>query len=322
MENNFNSGLSGEKIFISVVIPVYNEQESVLPLFLEIKKALTDIDKGFEIIFVNDGSTDNTVEELKKLKPVKIISFRKNFGQTAALDAGIKSARGEIIVTMDGDGQNDPADIFALIQELEKGYDVVSGWRWNRKDPFNKRVMSRVANFLRSFFIKDNIQDSGCSLKAYRKECFENLDLYGEIHRFIPAILRWQGFKIGEIKVNHRPRKKGKTKYNGARIVKGFLDMLSVWFWSKYSARPLHLFGGAGLLSFAGGFFIVSYLFIMRALGLMSLHGSIWPLTGFFLVLAGVQLFIFGLLSDITLKSYHKIHKKTPYRIKEIIENK
>ena len=317
---HFNTGKEGK--FISVVIPAYNEEEAVSGLFLETKEVLEKLNKPFEIIFVNDGSADNTLEKLKKLRPVKVVNFRKNFGQTAALDAGIKAAQGEIIIAMDGDGQNDPTDIPALIEELEKGYDVVSGWRWQRRDPLAKRIISRGGRLLRSIFAGDNIHDSGCTLKAYRKECFDNFDLYGEIHRFIPTMLRWQGFKIGEIKVNHRSRKTGKTKYNFSRTLKGFVDILSVWFWSKYSARPLHLFGGIGVFSFVAGFFLVAYLFVMRVLGLMSFHGSIWPLVGFFLVLSGIQLFIFGLLFDIALKSYYRVHKKNPYRIKEIIENK
>ena len=237
------NGNDKKQIAISAVVPVYNEEKNVARLHQELKEALAEIGGFFEIIFVNDGSTDNTLEELKKLKPVKIINFRKNFGQTAAMDAGIKEARGEIVITMDGDGQNDPRDIPLLLEKINEGYDVVSGWRWQRKDKPMKRFLSRGANFLRKFLVSDNIHDSGCSLKAYRKECFDKVDLYGEMHRFIPAILRWRGFKIGEVKVSHRPRSAGETKYDWKRIPKGFLDMTSVWFWRKYSDRPLHLFG-------------------------------------------------------------------------------
>jgi glycosyltransferase involved in cell wall biosynthesis len=302
---------------LSVIVPVYNEQDSVENLHKEIVQVLSCKKKSYEIIFVDDGSSDNTVGNLMKLSPVIIISLRKNFGQTAAIDAGVKKSNGDIIITMDGDGQNDPADIPLLLSKIEEGYSVVSGWRWKRKDNLSKRFVSRTANIIRKFFINDGIHDSGCTLKAYKKECFVATDLYGEMHRFIPAMLRWQGFRIGEVKVNHRPRKFGRTKYGWDRAVKGFLDMISVWFWGKYSARPLHLFGGIGLVLCASGSLLLLYLFIMRLLGLISLHGSIWPLAGFFFVLIGIQLLVSGLLADAILKSYYKIHKERPYSIKE-----
>ncbi|MDA3814736.1 MAG: glycosyltransferase family 2 protein, partial [Patescibacteria group bacterium] len=232
---------------LSIIIPVLNEEGNVLNLHKEIMDTFNKNDLRGEIIFVDDGSSDKTVQELKKISPIKIIVFRKNFGQTAAMDAGIKLATGEILITMDGDGQNDPADIPRLLDKIDEGFDVVSGWRKNRKDPWSKKLLSRGADKLRKVLIDDQINDSGCSLKAYKKECFENVDLYGEMHRFIPAVLKIQGFRIGEIVVNHRPRMSGTTKYNYKRLVKGFLDAISVWFWRKFSARPLHLFGGLGL---------------------------------------------------------------------------
>jgi glycosyltransferase involved in cell wall biosynthesis len=306
---------------ISVIIPVYNEEKNIKPLYLELKEVFSASALDGEIIFVNDGSTDGTLSELKNLTGIKIINFRKNFGQTAAFDAGIKEAKGEIIVTLDGDGQNDPADIPKILEKLEKeNLDVVSGWRWQRKDNLSKKILSRGANFLRRFFINDGIHDSGCSLKVYHKECFENLDLYGEIHRFIPGILRWQGFAVDEMKVNHRPRLTGKTKYDFSRTLKGFMDMLSVWFWRKYSARPIHLFGGIGFMIFAVGFLLISVLFVLRLLNLFSLVNSALPLVGFFMMLAGVQLFVSGLLADVILKNYYHTHQTTPYNIKEIIE--
>ena len=307
--------------YLSVIIPAYNEDGNVASLYAEILAALKPLGVSFEIIVVNDGSRDKTLDVLKTLRPITIVNFRKNFGQTAALDAGIKAAAGDVIITMDGDGQNDPADIPALLAELNEGFDVVSGWRWQRKDPLSKRVISRGANFLRRFFISDGIHDSGCTLKAYRKECFENLDLYGEIHRFIVGVLRWQGFHVAEVKVNHRPRRSGKTKYTASRVLKGFLDMISVWFWRKYSARPLHLFGGLGAVFFGAGFLLTGTLFVLRFLSLISLQGSIWPLAGFFLMLIGIQLFVSGILGDISVKNYYRIHGSAPYRIKEIIKN-
>ncbi|MBU0612618.1 glycosyltransferase family 2 protein [Patescibacteria group bacterium] len=310
-----------KKYKYSVIVPVYNEEESVQPLFSEIKDAMNKMQQPYEIIFVDDGSIDKTFEKLNSLSPIKIIRFRKNFGQTAALDAGFKNAEGEIFITMDGDGQNDPVDIPKLIKKMSEGYDMVSGWRIDRKDDFSKRFFSRGADFLRKFFINDKIHDSGCSLKAYKAECFKNLTLYGEIHRFIPGILRWLGFRIAEIKVNHRPRTTGKTKYNWKRVLKGLIDMISVWFWRKYSGRPLHLFGGLGIISGTLGMLLGTYLAVARILGKIALQNSIWPLIAVFLVLTGIQLFISGLLADIAVKTYYN-EKRSTYSIKEIIENK
>lgn len=230
---------------VSVVAPIYNEEGNVRELHREILDVCRKNQYNFEIIFVDDGSSDQTAEICKTLKPLKLIRFRKNFGQTAAMDAGIKAAQYEYIVTMDGDRQNDPADIPKMIDYLiENKLDVVSGWRKNRKDTFMKRFTSRGANVLRHMIVHDGIHDSGCSLKVYKKECFNGVNLYGEQHRFIPAILRVKGFRVGEVAVNHRPRVCGKTKYNWKRTIKGFVDMVSVWFWNKYASRPLHLLGG------------------------------------------------------------------------------
>jgi glycosyltransferase involved in cell wall biosynthesis len=305
---------------ISVVIPVYNEAENVVALHQSLREVLKNLGISFEIIFIDDGSTDNTLVELKKLKSIKIIIFRKNFGQTAALDAGIKQTKGKIIVTMDGDGQNDPKDIPLLLAKINEGYDVVSGWRWQRKDPLTKKFASRGANFLRKFFANDGIHDSGCTLKVYRRECFDKVDLYGEMHRFIPAILKWRGFKISEVKVSHFPRKSGETKYNWKRIPKGFLDMFSVWFWRKYANRPLHLFGGVGLALIMTGSITLAILLGLRLFGLISLYGRIWPLISVFLILTGVQFFVFGILADISIKNNYKVTEQEPYQIKEIFE--
>ena len=178
----------------SVIIPAYNEEDAVVPLYREIKVVMDRLGQPYEVIFVDDGSTDRTFERLSALSPIKIIRFRKNFGQTAALDAGFKHAQGKIFITLDGDGQNDPADIPRLLEKLDEGYDVVSGWRKNRKDTFSKKFVSRGANVMRKFFVADHIRDSGCTLKVYRRECFDELDLFGEIHRFIPALVAWERF--------------------------------------------------------------------------------------------------------------------------------
>ncbi|MDD5342141.1 MAG: glycosyltransferase family 2 protein [Patescibacteria group bacterium] len=305
----------------SVIVPVYNEEGAVTTLHAEIKSVMERLAEPYEIIFVDDGSKDKTYDNLFTLSPIKIIRFRKNYGQTAALDAGFKNAQGEIFITMDGDGQNDPADIPRLLKKMDEGYDLVSGWRRNRKDSYSKRFISRGANLLRKFFVADHIRDSGCTLKVYRRECFVDLDLFGEIHRLIPAVLAWKGFKIGELEVNHRPRLHGKTKYNWKRMLKGLIDMMSVWFWRKYASRPLHLFGGLGILFGSIGFILGLTLTVLRILRIISLQNSIWPLVAVFLILASIQLFVSGLLGDIAVKTYYN-GKRSVYTIREIIEKK
>lgn len=302
---------------LSVVIPVLNESQNVAGLHREIVAALRKTKKSYEIIFIDDGSTDNTLNELEKLSPVKIIQFRKNFGQSAALDAGIKEAKGQIIVTLDGDGQNDPRDIPSLLSKL-KEVDCVCGWRCHRKDNRSKRIISKGANFIGRLLINPQVHDSGCTLRAYKKECFEELDLYGEMHRIVPALLGWQGYKVGELRVNHRPRRYGKSKYNGKRVVKGLLDMACLWFWRKFSLRPLHLFGAMGIICLAGGIGLLGFLMVAKLFLSYSLSDKVWPLVGFFLVLSGIQLLVSGVLADIAIKNYYKDRKT--YRISNIYE--
>ena len=253
---------------ISVVVPVFNEEGNVRELHKEILEVCKKENYKFEIIFVDDGSKDKTPEICKELKPLKYIRMRKNFGQTAAMDAGIKLAQYDYIVTMDGDRQNDPADIPKLVNYLEENdLDIVSGWRKNRKDTVMKKFTSRVANFLRGIIVKDNIHDSGCSLKIYKKECFDHINLYGEMHRFIPALLKIKGFEVGEVVVNHRPRTAGMTKYNWKRTIKGFVDMISLWFWSKYAVRPLHIMGAGGMISIFLGIVCAIWSIVLFVLG-------------------------------------------------------
>lgn len=309
-----------EKPFISVVVPLYDEEGNVKELHRRILQACQEMGKPFEIIFIDDGSKDKTVKNCEGLSPLTLIKFRRNFGQTASFDAGVKQAKGEIIVMMDGDLQNDPADIKLLLAKIEEGYDVVSGWRWKRKDSLSKKVFSRTANLLRKILIQDKIHDSGCSLKAYRRSCFEDIDLFGEMHRFIPALLELQGYSVGEVKVSHHPRTSGVTKYNWKRAMKGFVDMISIWFWRKYSNRPLHLFGGTGIVISFMGVLIIIWMAIEKVFFGASLSEKIWPLVGIFLVLVGIQLFVFGLLADILLKNYYKGRGKMNYNIKEVIK--
>lgn len=308
-----------EQPYLSVVVPLFNEEGNVRELHKRIREALQKIGKPFEIIFVDDGSRDKTREECVGLSPLKLIVFRKNFGQTAAFDAGIKAALGEIIITLDGDLQNDPEDIPLLLEKIQQGFDVVSGWRFKRKDPFMKRFFSRGANFLRSILVKDGIHDSGCSLKAYKRECFKEIDLFGEMHRFMPALLALDGFRVSEVKVSHHPRVHGVTKYNWRRAVKGFVDMIAIWFWRKYSHRPIHLFGGGGIVLSVIGSGILLWMLIEKLIFKASLAERLWPLIGIFFVLIGVQLFIYGLLADIIVRNYYHMRSRMNYSIREVI---
>ncbi|MBI2439614.1 MAG: glycosyltransferase family 2 protein [Candidatus Moranbacteria bacterium] len=304
--------------YLSIVVPLYNEEGNVRELHRRIHEALQKIGKPFEIIFVDDGSKDKTVEETNGLSPLTLVRFRKNFGQTAAFDAGIKAAKGEILITLDGDLQNDPADIPLLLAKIDEGYDVVSGWRFNRKDTLMKRFFSRGANMLRKILVKDGIHDSGCSLKAYRTECFREVDLFGEMHRFMPALLALDGFRVAEVKVSHHPRIHGTTKYNWKRAVKGFVDMIAIWFWRKYSYRPIHLFGGSGLFLSLLGTGVLVWMLIEKFYFGASLSERLWPLVGIFFVLIGVQLFIYGLLADIVVRNYYHSRGRMNYSIREV----
>lgn len=302
----------------SVVIPVFNEEGNIGNLIVEIKKIMSKLGKSFEIIIVNDGSIDKTQKILEKIEGIKIIEFRKNFGQSSSLDAGIKMAEGKIIITLDGDGQNDPADIPALTERLNEGFDVVCGWRHKRKDGWEKVFVSAVARKLRNILVDDGVHDAGCTLRVFKKECFKNLDLSGEMHRMIPALLKWRGFKITEIKVNHRPRLKGKSNYGTSRMLKGFLDMLLIWFTRKYNSRPLHLFGGIGLILILFSSALLLILAWMRVFQGFTLSDKIWPIVGLIGLVAGIQLFVSGILADLIIKNNTK---EKSWRIKDVLEN-
>jgi glycosyltransferase involved in cell wall biosynthesis len=310
-----------KQLLISVIVPVFNEEKNVSILHKSISNVLKGMKRDHEIIFIDDGSRDNTLKELKKLKKITIIRLRKNFGQSAAMLAGFKNANGDIIVSMDGDLQNDPRDIPKLIEKLEKeDFDCVCGWRYKRKDPIEKRLFSLFANAFRNLLIKDPVHDSGCSLRAYKKECFKDFDLMGEMHRYIPSLLRWKGFLIGEIKVNHFKRKYGKTKYSIYRIFKGFVDLFTVWFWRKFSSRPSHIFGLFAFLSMAFGFLTGSYAAYLKLFHKASLSDTFLPIISIFSIMIGIQFFVSGILADIGIKNYYRINGAKTYNIKEIIK--
>lgn len=308
---------------LSIIIPAHNEQDNVRPLYNELRDVLEALGKKYEIIFVDDGSTDRTFDvlaELRKSDPtVTVIKFKRNFGQTAALAAGVKQASGTVVVSMDADLQNDPADIPLLLAKQKEGYDVVSGWRKKRQDTLSKRVISQGANLLRKVFVRDHIHDSGCTLKAYTKEAVKGLDLYGEMHRFIPALAQARGFSVGEVVVHHRPRLKGSTHYRLSRVLKGFMDMLIVAFWMHYGTRPAHLIGGAGFLAFASGFIIALWLSVQKLAYGVPLGDRPLLLLAALLIIFGTQFIMFGFLADILMKIYYKAKDEPPYFIEKIL---
>lgn len=311
---------------LSVVVPMYNEEGNATPLFNEIQKSCEDnIEKGliknYEVIFVDDGSRDGTWSEFERLKKknarLKIVRLRHNSGQTAALRAGFDNSIGDIVATMDGDGQNDPKDILKLIEELNKGYDVVSGWRWQRNDPFFKRIFSKIMNKLRKNLIGDDLHDYGCSLKLYKRECLDDLQLYGELHRYITAYLYIKGYKIGEVKVNHRARKIGVTKYKFNRGLNGILDLFYLKFWAGYSTKPLHFFGRLGIYQWMLAVLICVEQ-IVKAIIIGKLNfGPLLALASM-LVITGLLFIIFGFLSETMMRIYFK-EKGSTYSVKQVI---
>ena len=306
---------------VSFIVPVFNEEDNVDKLHREIHSAAESLGVPYEIIMVDDGSTDGTYGKLKQLHPVKIIRMRSNFGQTSAMDAGIKAAKHPYLITLDADLQNDPADAAALIAHLEENdLDVVSGWRKNRKDSPSKKFVSRVANFLRSILVKDGIHDSGCTLKVYKKECFEHVHLYGEMHRFIPAILKMRGFLIGEIVVHHRSRHAGHSKYTFKRTLKGFADMVMIWYWNKYAVRPFHFLGGIGLIIIVFSMFsaVMSMKEFFRG---QDMSETFWPMFTLLSFLIGIQFLILGFISDMLMKTYFGQTGQTAYTIKNVLVN-
>ncbi|MFC1570895.1 glycosyltransferase family 2 protein [Candidatus Omnitrophota bacterium] len=309
---------------LSVIIPVHNEEKNIAPLHAELKEVLGGLSKSYEVIFVDDGSTDGTLSELKKIKQgdenLKIINLNKNFGQTPAIMAGFDNASGEVIITMDGDLQNDPADIPKLLSKLDSGFDLVSGWRKKRKDSFFLRVLpSRLANGLISAALKVHLHDYGCTMKAYKRNVITGMKLYGEMHRFIPAIADWKGAKIAEMEVNHRPRRWGKTKYGINRTIKVFLDLLLIVFLSEYSTKPIRFFGGLGLTS--GGLGMISLLAVlyMKLFGGTDMTGNPLLILSVLFFLVSIQLISMGFLGEINIRTYYESQDKKTYHVKEII---
>ena len=307
---------------ISIIIPVFNESESIGYLLDEVLNVMCSNKLNFEIVVVNDGSQDSTsnvLDELTiKIKELSVISLRTNYGQTAAMAAGFDNSNGEVVITLDGDLQNDPTDIPKLIFHINEGYDLICGWRYDRKDKLiNRRIPSKIANKLIANVTGLKLHDYGCSLKAFKKEILDDIKLYGELHRFLPVLAKIEGAKIKEIKVNHRSRKYGSSKYGIDRTFRVLMDLLTVWFMTKFLTRPMYGFGFFGIISILLSLGMTSYLFIIKLLG--NDIGN-RPMLMFALILgiAGVQLFSFGLLGELLIRTYHESQNRPIYRIRKI----
>ncbi len=313
-----------ERDLVSVVIPLFDEVDNVEPLAEALQPALEGLNRPYEVIFIDDGSTDGTAEKLAivaKTNPrFKVISFKRNVGQTAAMMAGIDHAQGAVIVPMDGDLQNDPADIGKLLDKLDEGYGVVSGWRQKRKDAFWTRTLpSRMANSLISWVSGVHLKDYGCTMKAYRRDVLEGFRLYGEMHRFVPIYAKWQGARVTELPVRHHPRTRGHSKYGLTRAFKVLLDLLVVKFLTQYETKPIYIFGMVGL-----GFFGISFIAAIWALYLKVVEGIAFVQTPLLLLftlgfITGVMCILMGLLAEVLVRIYYEAQNKTPYTVKDRI---
>jgi glycosyltransferase involved in cell wall biosynthesis len=293
---------------ISVVVPVHDEEQSVKPLYDELRAALDPLDRGWEAVFVDDGSTDGSFGALTRLhadaENIKVVRLRRNFGKAAALAAGFRHAVGDVVVTIDADLQDDPAEIPRLLAKLDEGFDLVSGWKTQRRDPWSRRLLSRIFNGVVGRVSGLRLHDMNCGLKAYRADVVRNLRIYGELHRFLPVLAHDRGYRVAELPVNHRPREHGKSRYGVERYFRGFLDFLTVWFMGRYRHRPLHLFGGLGFLLGTIGTALLVYLTALKLSGEAIGHRPLLTL-GVLLMVVGLQLFSLGLLSEL-ITSHHE----------------
>ena len=307
---------------ISVVVPVHNEERSVALLYDELDSALQPLGTPWEAVFVDDGSTDGTHGALTRLHAghdnVVAVRLRRNFGKAAALAAGFGQATGEVIVTIDGDLQDDPAEIPRLLLKLDEGFDLVSGWKTRRRDPLRRRVLSRIFNSVTGWVSGVHLHDMNCGLKAYRAEVIRGLRLYGELHRFIPVLAYQRGYRVAELPVNHRPREHGRSRYGLERYVRGFLDLLTVSFIGRYRHRPLHLFGGLGLALSVGGTGILIYLTVVKIMG-HAIGGRPLLILGVLLVVVGIQLISLGLITEL-ITSHHEERSSAQERMAPMVE--
>jgi glycosyltransferase involved in cell wall biosynthesis len=324
MEIKTENSLPVSKIEISVVVPVFNEEDNVWPLYDNLEPVLSKLGRNYEVILVDDGSKDGTYNKLLQLheknKHFKVIKFRRNFGQTPAMRAGFDYANGGIIITLDADLQNDPEDIPKILKKMDEGYDIVSGWRKNRKDNFLRRFPSTVANKIISVLFRVRLHDYGCTLKAYRKEVLDNIELYGEMHRYIPAIASWMGINVAEIPVNHRARKFGKAKYGISRTIRVILDIITIKFLLTYSKKPMQIFGLVGVFTSLVGLVATVYLIVERLFFNQPLSSRPLFILSIFMIFIGIQLITMGLLGEIMMRTYHEGTGKSTYVIREITD--
>ena len=311
---------------LSIVVPVYNECENLPLLYKAICDAVAPLSLDWEVILVDDGSRDNSVEVLERLAVadplhVRVIELRRNFGQTAAIAAGIDHSDGEVIVLMDADLQNDPIDIPVMLEKIHEGYDVVSGWRKNRQDNLSRRLPSQLANRLISWSTGVRLHDYGCTLKAYRREVITGFRLYGEMHRFIPAYANSVGARITELPVHHHPRRFGKAKYGLERTLKVILDLMTVKFLSSYANKPIYLFGGAGAILILFSFVILLYLFIRRVFFSIDVLGSPFFQMSTMIFIMGFQSILMGLIAELLVRTYHESQGKRTYTIRKVIKH-
>lgn len=304
---------------LSIIVPVYNEEANVGELY---RRLATQLGSDAEFLFVDDGSTDSTAARLSELAAqdprVRIIRFRRNFGQTAALSAGIDHARGEIIVPMDGDLQNDPSDIPRLLEKLDEGYDVVSGWRVDRQDPLHRRLPSQIANRLISWISGVRLHDYGCSLKAYRRAALEDVRLYGEMHRFVPIYASWHGASVTELPVTHHPRTAGKSHYGIERTIKVVLDLIVVKFLSSYATKPIYVFGGFGVLALLSSVVVFGGMVYLKLAGIADFVQTPLPLVVVMLGLVGCLSVLLGLVAELSIRTYYESQGKRTYSIRSI----
>ena len=310
---------------LSVVVPAHNEERSLPSLMAELTAALAALGRPWEIVVVDDGSTDGTFAVLTRLRAeqpaLRILRMRRKFGKAAALAAGFEHARGDVIVTLDGDGQDDPAEIPRLVAKLDEGFDLVSGWKARRHDPLVRRLLSRVYNVVTGWVSGVRLHDMNCGLKAYRGDVARGLRLYGELHRFIPVLAHYEGYSVAEVAVNHRPREHGRSRYGPERYLRGFFDLLTVTFMGRYRYRPLHLFGGLGLLLGTVGFVLLAYLTVVKLTGEAIGHRPLLTL-GVLLLVVGLQLFSLGLLGELVTSQHEqreRAREHTDARVDEIV---
>lgn len=322
-DRSFVSIIESPQLDLSIVVPIYNEVESIDTLVQAIADSVRGTQLSYEIICVDDGSKDGTTQALINLArrriDLKAVILRRNYGQTAAMAAGFESAAGKVIVTLDGDLQNDPADIPMLLAKLNEGFDLVSGWRRNRQDAALTRLLpSKIANIIIAKVTGVQLHDYGCSLKAYRSELIADMNLYGELHRFLPALAYIEGARITEVPVRHHARRFGQSKYGLGRTIRVVMDLMTVFFMKKFLTRPMHVFGLGGVISLAAGIGMGSYLTIVKLFFNENIGDRPLLILSVLLILTGVQLFCFGLVSELLMRTYHESQRRPIYRIRDI----